>query len=62
MNPAVRQLTLGYYLTLTGETPRQVFRAKLHNPPEAESIIVRDSYDMLISKAECGYLIQDAIA
>lgn len=62
LTPQVRQLTLGYYVTLTGETPRQVFRATLHNPPESESVIVRDSYDMLISKPECGYLIQDAIA
>lgn len=58
----VRQLSLGYYLNLTGESPRQVFRTRLHNPPESESIIVRDSYDMLISRTECAYLIQDSIA
>lgn len=56
------QVSLGYYVTLTGESPRQVFKANVHNPPNATSVIVRDSYDFLISNVAAGYLIKDAIA
>lgn len=56
------QTSLGYYLTLSGESPRQVFKFNLDNPPEATGIIVRDSYDYLLSNVEAAYLIKDAIA
>lgn len=58
----LRQLSLGYYLTKTQHPPRQVFRSRVSNPPNAEQLLIRDSYDMLVTSTECGYLIQDAIA
>lgn len=58
----LRQLSLGYYLNKTQHPPRQVFRSRVSNPPNAEMILVRDSYDMLVTNTACAYLIQDAVA
>ncbi len=60
--PERYQTSLGYYLTLKNRKPREVFKEKVVNPPQATSIIVRDSYDMFLSNTGAGYLIKDAIA
>jgi len=56
------QVSAGYYITQIGKSPRKVFKAQLHNPPETTSIIVQDAYDFLISNAAAAFLIEDAIA
>jgi len=56
------QTSLGYYLTLKSQKPREVFKEKVINPPQTTSIIVRDSYDMLLSNTDAAFLIEDAIA
>lgn len=56
------QLSLGYHITKSGEKPRKVFKAPVHNPPETTSIIVQDKYDQLLNDVTCAYLIKDAIA
>lgn len=56
------QQSLGYYLTLQGESPRKVFKFAVNNPPESTGIIVTDHYDQLLSNVSCGYLIKDAVA
>jgi len=56
------QTSLGYYLTMKDEGPRQVYKQALRNPPEANSIIVMDSYDYLLSNTAAAYLVKDAIA
>ncbi len=60
--PMKYQVSGGYYLIPTGQKPRQVFKEKIINPPGATSIIVTDSWDMLISNVSALYFIQDAIA
>lgn len=56
------QVSAGYYLTLIGESPRQVFKFPINNPPESTGVIVRDSFDYLLSNTAAAYLIEDAIA
>lgn len=58
----VYQVSIGYYVTMSGRSPRQVFKYSVNNPPNATGIIVQDDYDMLVSKAGAGYLIRNAIA
>ncbi len=61
-SPAKRQQTLGYDIQFSGRGPRKVFRAKVHNPPESESIIVVDDYDHFLKDVNAAFLIKDAIA
>lgn len=58
--PAPWQVALGYTVQL-GEA-RKVFKAPVNNPPESNSIIVRDEYQQLITNALAAYLIKDAVA
>lgn len=59
---AIDQKSLGYLVQLAGESPRQVFKQPIVNPPNAQSIIVKDSYDMVITDVKCAYLYKTAIA
>lgn len=56
------QVSLGYRVQLDGEQPRKVSKYALNNPRGAIGILVDDDYDFLISNANAGYLIKDAIA
>jgi hypothetical protein len=56
------QTSLGYLVTLEGETPRKVYKNPVYNPPGSTSILVEDNYDMLISNASAAYLIKNAVA
>lgn len=56
------QTSVGYRLEMAGRGPTRTFKSPVHNPPGSNSIIVTDDYQMLISKAEAAYLIEDAIA
>jgi hypothetical protein len=58
----VRQVSLGYMVRYSDKQPRQVYKQDNFNPPGSKSILVEDNYDMLISNAAAGYLIQNAIA
>lgn len=59
---AMDQISLGYLVTLEGESPRQVYKWDLYNPPGSAAILVEDNYDMIISNANAGYLIKNVIA
>lgn len=59
---AVRQISAGYYFTLTGKTPRKVYKYAVNNPPESNAILVKDDYDYILSNTGAIYLIKDAIA
>lgn len=56
------QTSLGYRVVLSSRPQRRVFKYKVNNPPNATGILVDDSYDFLITNANAGYLIKDAIA
>ncbi len=55
------QKSLGYYVTKSSEGPRKVYKQPVQNPPDAKSVIVKDSYDMVLTDVKCGYLIKTAI-
>ena len=61
-SPSKMQKSLGYYVTKSSEGPRKVFKTAVNNPPDSTSIIVKDSYDMVLTDVLCGYLIKNAIA
>jgi hypothetical protein len=61
-DPAKLQKTLGYYVTKGSEGPRKVYKQNVVNPPDSKSIIVKDSYDMVLTDTACGYVIKAAIA
>jgi len=56
------QVSLGYTVRKAGESPRQVFKFNVNNPPKARGIIVTDNYDDLFSDTGAAFLIKDAIA
>jgi hypothetical protein len=59
---AIDQKSLGYLVQLAGQSPRKVYKQAVVNPPESNSIIVKDSYDMVFTDVTCAYLVKDAIA
>ena len=61
-NAGLLQKSLGYYVVKSAEGPRKVFKQTIVNPPDAKSIIVKDSYDMVLTDVKCAYLIKAAIA
>lgn len=61
-SPTKMQKSLGYYVTKSSEGPRKVYKTDVNNPPESKSIIVKDSYDMVLTDVTCGYLIKNSIA
>ena len=58
----VRQVSAGYYLGLDGEKARKVYKYPENNPPDSTGILVKDSYDFLVSNVGAIYLIKDSIA
>ena len=60
--PGLRQKTLGYRFQLSGQSPRQVYRGALQNPPGSEEIIVEDIYDQVLTDVTAGYLFKTAVA
>lgn len=58
----IMQKSLGYLVSPLGGQPRKVYKQAQFNPPGSTEILVEDEYDMLISDAKCGYLIDQAIA
>lgn len=60
--PEIMQKSLGYLVRPIGSQPRKVYKTANFNPPGSTKVLVEDEYDMLISDATCGYLIQTAIA
>lgn len=58
--PQPWQVALGY--TVQRGEARQVFKSNIDNPPESTRIIVRDSYQQLITNASAAYLVKNAIA
>lgn len=61
-SPGLMQKTLGYNITKTGTSPREVRRWINNEPFDSESVAVADNYDHLIAEEGAAYLIQDAIA
>lgn len=57
-----KQKTLGYMVVKASEGTRKVYKAPLHNPPEAVSVIVKDTYDIVLTDVTCAYLVKAAIA
>lgn len=58
----IMQTSLGYMLRLSGSAPRKTYKEAQFNPPGSTKLLVEDEYDMLISNANAGYLIKNAIA
>lgn len=56
------QVSLGYNIRLDDGQPRKVYKEPEFNPPGSTKILVEDEYDMLISNANAGYLIANAVA
>lgn len=56
------QQSIGYMVRKIGSSPRKVYKEANFNPPNSTKVLVEDQYDMLISNATCGYLIENAIA
>lgn len=61
-SPSKMQKSLGYFVQISGQGPRKVFKEPTFNPPDGMKILVQDEYDMLLVDANCAYLVQDAIA
>lgn len=61
-SPSKLQKSLGYYVTKSSEGPRKVYKYDVSNPPESKAVLVKDSYDMVLTDVTCGYLIKNAIA
>jgi hypothetical protein len=59
---AVMQTSLGYRFGYAGQSPRQVYKYDLNNPPGAQGVLVEDNYDYVLSNIGAGYLIKNAIA
>lgn len=60
-NPTLRDQSLGFLINPIGGN-RKVYKYAVNNPPEANAILVTDSYDTVITDINCGYLIYNAIA
>lgn len=58
----IDQKSLGYLVGFAGQNPRKVYKQQVVNPPEANSLIVKDEYDMLLTDVKCAYLVANAIA
>lgn len=58
--PGKAQVTFGY--RMQQRNPRRVFRNPIGNPPNADEILVDDSYQWLIVDTTAAYLIKDAVA
>jgi hypothetical protein len=58
----IMQKSVGYLIRPTGGQPRKVYKEANFNPPGSSKILVEDEYDMLISEANCAYLIASAVA
>lgn len=56
------QTSLGYCFKMKGRKPRRVFKWAVNNPPNSKAILVDDHYDFVITNANAGYLIKNAIA
>lgn len=56
------QVSLGYMVTIDGDSPRKVYKQNLFNPPGSKEILVEDQYDFLLSDVNGAYLIKNAIA
>ena len=59
---AIMQKSVGYLVTPDGSQPRKVYKESNFNPPGSTKILCEDEYDMLISDANCAYLIATAVA
>jgi hypothetical protein len=60
--PEIMQKSVGYLVRPIGSQPRKVYKQANFNPPGSTAVLVEDEYDMLISDAACGYLVDAAIA
>lgn len=58
----IDQKSLGYRVQFAGDSSRKVYKQPVVNPPESNSIIVKDSYDQVLTDVKCAYLIKTAIA
>lgn len=58
----LEQKSLGYLVQFAGQSPRKVYKQNVVNPPESKSIIVKDSYDMLLTDVKSAYLVKTAVA
>lgn len=58
----IMQKSVGYLIRPTGSQPRKVYKESNFNPPGSTKVLVEDEYDMLISDANCAYLIATAVA
>jgi len=56
-----RQQSLGYDVRHPG-TDYKVYKWNENNPPNSESVLVENPYDILLSNVGCAYLIKDIIA
>lgn len=56
------QVSLGYHIKKSNETPYQVYKQATFNPPNGSDVLVTNNYDDLLSNVNAAYLIKDAIA
>ncbi len=59
---ALMQMTMGYDLTLAGGGARTIRKVAQDEPVGSNKIMITESYDHIITNADAGYLIEDAIA
>ena len=58
----LEQISLGYRVQISGQSPRQVMREAQNEPMGSEKVIIEDEYDQVLVNTDAAYLIQDAIA
>ncbi|MBF0315602.1 MAG: hypothetical protein HQK52_19435 [Oligoflexia bacterium] len=55
------QMSFGYYIIKSGETPLQVYTENEFNPPGAKKILVTDNYGISLTNINAAFLVKAAI-
>ena len=54
------QVSLGYRIQQSA--PRRVYKYAVNNPPNSQSVLVEDNYDLFLSNVKAAYLVKNCIA
>ena len=54
------QVSLGYRIQQSA--PRRVYKYAVNNPPNSQSVLVEDNYDLFLSNVKAAYLVKNCVA
>lgn len=58
---AKKQVSLGYHISPTGASGRQVFKSDINNPPESKLIVITEAYVQKIVNVNAGFLFTNCL-